>query len=202
MDDRQEQSKWKITPQRIIEILTENCRGRTNGLTAGEVVELATNVRTTKSLERVLRQVITGLRDRGYPICAHPTDGYFWADTPEDIDATRAFLRSRALTSMRQAAKLRRLAQPVLAGQQLLEVGAEPEPPEVEIRNYAQAPPIACEIEIPEILYQRIQAFLDEHPHWSQGRMVTIALAQYLALDGEPVALELYSQLIEEGEAP
>jgi|GEM_PF-6085141 len=66
---------------------------------------------------RNLRAAVEILRKDGHPICAHPSHGYFYAETQEEVNETMAFLRSRARTSLKQVMHLRRSALPALAGQ-------------------------------------------------------------------------------------
>lgn len=67
--------------------------------------------------DRLLRTYITELREEGAAICATPKHGYFIAATWEELEESCAFLRSRALHSLRLEAQLRRIPLPTLLGQ-------------------------------------------------------------------------------------
>lgn len=67
--------------------------------------------------ERQLRDIVVALRTAGHPVCAHPKDGYYIAGDAKDIDATCLFLYSRAMTSLRQIAAMKRVALPDFRGQ-------------------------------------------------------------------------------------
>jgi biotin operon repressor len=74
--------------------------------------------------ERDVRAAITELRLEEEPIGAHPRWGYFIIATPAEKKATCDFLRSRAMTSLKLEARLRRVPLGELVGQlnlQLLE---------------------------------------------------------------------------------
>lgn len=67
--------------------------------------------------ERRLRQIVTALRLEGHHVCAHPLHGYFIAATPEELDATCAFLYERALASLTQISRMKQVSLPDLRGQ-------------------------------------------------------------------------------------
>lgn len=67
--------------------------------------------------ERQVRHLISALRDDGQAICGTPADGYFVAATPEELQDTCEFLRSRAMHSLGLEAKLRRIPLSDLFGQ-------------------------------------------------------------------------------------
>lgn len=67
--------------------------------------------------ERQVRKLISDLRDAGEPICGTPKDGYYYAATPEELQHTCDFLRSRAMHSLALESKLRRIPLPDLIGQ-------------------------------------------------------------------------------------
>lgn len=70
---------------------------------------------------RMLRKAISDLRTNGIPIAGMPETGYFIAATAEELDSfCIQFLESRAMHSLKVAARLRQLPLPVLAGQLLL----------------------------------------------------------------------------------
>ncbi|GGK08774.1 hypothetical protein [Luteimonas terricola] len=91
-------------------------RGAANGITARELVHAITH-RYDAAGERMLRSIIQKLREDGHPICAHPAQGYHLAATAEELESACTFLVQRAVTSMRQAAAMKRVAMPDLYGQ-------------------------------------------------------------------------------------
>jgi len=71
----------------------------------------------TDLLPRLIRRHISDLRDDGHAICGTPRDGYFIAQTPEELKATCEFLRSRAMHSLVLEAKLMKIPMVDLLGQ-------------------------------------------------------------------------------------
>jgi len=72
--------------------------------------------------KRRLRHVIEELRREGQHICGTPRDGYFIAETEDELNETCKFLADRALTSLTQAARMKKLAVPDIHGQLRLKV--------------------------------------------------------------------------------
>lgn len=85
--------------------------GRENGT---GVKQLAVALDAT---ERHVRQLISELREAGQPICGTPHDGYFMAETAEELEETCDFLRSRAMHSLSLESKLRKIPLSNLIGQ-------------------------------------------------------------------------------------
>lgn len=67
--------------------------------------------------ERVIRKLVSALRREGYAVCAHPTQGYYIANGPAELDRTCSFLRQRALHSLVLESRLRKISLPELLGQ-------------------------------------------------------------------------------------
>lgn len=85
--------------------------GRNRGITAAAIAEaLGCN-------ERVVRLLVTELREDGVAVCGHPASGYFIAATPEELEETCEFLRSRAMHSLVLESRLRHVPLPDLIGQ-------------------------------------------------------------------------------------
>lgn len=85
--------------------------GKDRGITAAAIaVALRCN-------ERQVRFMVTELREAGVAVCGHPATGYFIAATAEELEATCAFLRSRAMRSLVLESKLRHVPLPDLIGQ-------------------------------------------------------------------------------------
>lgn len=70
--------------------------------------------------DRAVRRLITELRDDGVALCGTPRDGYYIAETPEELEKTCAFLRRRALHSLTLESKLRKIPLLDLIGQMKL----------------------------------------------------------------------------------
>lgn len=85
--------------------------GRGNG-TSAKVLASALNVK-----ERQVRLLVSDLREAGEPVCGTPSEGYYYAATPEELQHTCDFLRSRAMHSLALESKLRRIPLPDLIGQ-------------------------------------------------------------------------------------
>ena len=66
---------------------------------------------------RGLREVISELRERGEPVCGTPETGYFFASTADELRSTCAFLRSRAMHSLKREARMMKLSLPALLDQ-------------------------------------------------------------------------------------
>lgn len=67
--------------------------------------------------ERLVRTWVSQLRAQGIAVVAHPTTGYYIAQTAQEIEACCAFLRSRAMHSLYLEARLRNIPLPDLLGQ-------------------------------------------------------------------------------------
>lgn len=94
--------------------------GRENGVRADVLVHEITGVPPGPhhhSGERTLRSLITALRLEGQHICGTPESGYFIAATAAELDTTCEFLYGRALTSLAQIARMKKIAMPDLRGQ-------------------------------------------------------------------------------------
>ena len=69
---------------------------------------------------RQVRLLVTELRLEGRAVCGHPKTGYFIAATPEEVEETCAYLRTRALHSLALESKLRHVPLTELLGQMRL----------------------------------------------------------------------------------
>jgi biotin operon repressor len=67
--------------------------------------------------ERYTRKFISDLREEGHAICGTPQDGYYIAETAEELEHTCAFLRNRALHSLHLESRLRKIPLSDLIGQ-------------------------------------------------------------------------------------
>lgn len=75
-------------------------RGAGNGQRAGH---LAFALGTT---ERAIRNLTDELIEAGTPVCAHPSTGYFIAETLEEAQAASEFHRGRGLHSLKKASQI------------------------------------------------------------------------------------------------
>jgi hypothetical protein len=91
--------------------------GKRAGITARDLVDEVNAAHPDRISERDLRVIVTELRLEGQHICAHPSHGYYIAETPDELDETIAFLRNRALSGLRQIAAMNRISMPDLCGQ-------------------------------------------------------------------------------------
>lgn len=111
-----------ITPQRLLEVLSHHV-GAENGVSITRLVAemlrplYAPVPSELPGLERHVRQLVVDQRFEGAHICSHPSQGYYMARTPEELDATCEFLFERARTSLAQIAAMRRVSLPDLRGQ-------------------------------------------------------------------------------------
>lgn len=85
--------------------------GKDNGVTASA---LAATLGTTT---RAVRHLVTELREDGVAVCGHPATGYFIAANSEELETTCAFLRSRAMHSLKLESTLRHVPLTDLLGQ-------------------------------------------------------------------------------------
>ncbi|HVT36070.1 MAG TPA: hypothetical protein VHE37_10810 [Nevskiaceae bacterium] len=91
-------------------------RGEENGVRACDLVaEICEE--TSPALERQLRHLIEELRLEGEHICGHPSTGYYIAANDEELLKTVRFLHDRAMSSLRQAARMQNVSLPDLKGQ-------------------------------------------------------------------------------------
>lgn len=91
--------------------------GKHRGVTAHALCREILRKEPTPADERQLRELVVELRKAGHHICAHPASGYFLAANPDELDATCAFLHSRAMSSLQQESAMRRVSIPDLVGQ-------------------------------------------------------------------------------------
>lgn len=71
----------------------------------------------TAAVERLVRKHIQELRTEGFHICGTPETGYFLAASADELDRTCAFLYSRAMTTLTQIARMKKVSVPDLRGQ-------------------------------------------------------------------------------------
>lgn len=94
----------------VLQVLSKH-RGAACGITVADLAEAA------GVPERAVRAAVSDLREEGIAVCAHPTQGYFLANSPQELERCCQFLRSRAMHSLKLEARLRNVALPDLIGQ-------------------------------------------------------------------------------------
>ena len=105
-----------ITRDALLVIL-RNHIGRARGVTVTALAREVLGYEPSRVDERIVRRLVFELRCEGHHVCAHPADGYYLAETPEELDQTIAFLRDRAMASLQQIASMKRTSLPDLVGQ-------------------------------------------------------------------------------------
>lgn len=113
----------QLTPSLVLDALGDH-EGAGNGISARDLVQKICGLSTANG-ERQLRHVIEALRAEGHRVGARPSTGYFLAATDDELDETCEFLFSRAMTSLRQVAAMKRVALPDLRGQLRLPLNQE-----------------------------------------------------------------------------
>lgn len=94
--------------------------GRARGITAHALCREVLNAEPHGADERRLRDLVVELRLEGHHVCAHPSFGYFLAETPDELEETCAFLRARSMSGLQQIAAMKRVSIPDLIGQMRL----------------------------------------------------------------------------------
>jgi hypothetical protein len=101
----------------VLQFLSVHCQGRSNGLHVKDVVRRL-GLLICEASERAVRKAIDELREElGVAIVGKPNTGYFIATSQEELEEGCAFLRSRAMNSLRAEAQMRRISLPALLGQ-------------------------------------------------------------------------------------
>jgi len=98
------------TRHQLLSILSSHI-GQDHGISARQLA-LALDVP-----ERQIRSLVSDLREEGHAIAALPEAGYFIAQNAAELESCCAFLRSRALHSLRLEAQMRRISLADLVGQ-------------------------------------------------------------------------------------
>ena len=103
-------------------------RGKANGITAAKLCNEINKSNWQKAFgsgtgagpdtnTRELRKAVEQLRSEGFHVCAHPRDGYYLAETEEELEETIEYLQKRAMRSLKQIARMRQVSVPDLLGQ-------------------------------------------------------------------------------------
>lgn len=99
----------------LLDVLSRHI-GRRNGVTASALVD-ELRARGIDTNARDLRECVVSLRNDGYHVCAHPSDGYYLAENDEELNQTCLFLYDRAMTSLTQVSRMKGISLPDLRGQ-------------------------------------------------------------------------------------
>src|SRR5262245_50997589 len=94
----------------LLNVLSRH-RGRAAGISAQALAS------ELKLSPRQLRKFISQAREEGIAICGQPSTGYYVPDTPEELEASCAFLEHRALHSLKLLSRMRQVSLPDLLGQ-------------------------------------------------------------------------------------
>jgi hypothetical protein len=110
-----------INQDKVIDALSRHI-GREKAIRARDLVVEITGRADSPAGCRRLRRVIELLRQDGSHICGHPSIGYYLAADDEDVAATCEFLYARAMTSLSQICRMKRIAMPDIRGQLKLRI--------------------------------------------------------------------------------
>lgn len=96
---------------RLVAHMSANHTGATNGVHGADLA------RALGMEIRLMRKVISQAREQGTAISGRPETGYFIASDAAELEECCAFLRSRAMHSLRIESRLRQIPLPDLLGQ-------------------------------------------------------------------------------------
>ncbi len=106
-----------ITRNDVLTTLSRHI-GADNGIHMDDLVWAVTGFRAGAGGDaRRIRNLIVELRLEGHHICGTPSTGYYMAGTAEELDRTCLFLYDRAMTTLEQISRMKRIALPDLRGQ-------------------------------------------------------------------------------------
>jgi len=106
----------EITRDSVLSELSRHI-GKVRGISCADMVREITWQTPDAAAMRKVRKIIENLRREGQHICGHPSLGYFIAANEEELNETCKFLADRALTSLTQAARMKKLSIPDIHGQ-------------------------------------------------------------------------------------
>lgn len=164
-----------ITPELTLQALC-SCLGREKAVSGPDLVELITGKKVAPAAARELRRVISVLREKGWPVCGRPEDGYYLATSVQELEDTRQLLYERAMCSLKVRSWLNRII-PRLVGQLSLPIG-DPMLPALPEPITGSVEPLA--IELPSERWQVIKDWLEQHPGCTPSWLVNEALVRFL----------------------
>lgn len=106
----------EIAKHRVLKVLSRHI-GKASGVCAEHLVIACANRAAEPRDLRRLRKLIQELRMEGYHVCAHPSTGYFMAANADELDYTCVFLYDRAMSSLQQISRMKKVSLPDLKGQ-------------------------------------------------------------------------------------
>lgn len=106
----------EISGDKVLSVLSRHI-GVAAGICADRLATLCVHRDATPKDLRALRKAIQQLRLEGYHICAHPSTGYFMASNADELDATCEFLYDRAMASLAQISRMKKVSVPDIRGQ-------------------------------------------------------------------------------------
>lgn len=113
----------EFNKEQVLDLLESKHVGAGNGANANQIVwELTGGRLANDARKRHLRECIEQLRMAGERVCGHPSNGYFMAETEDELNESCTFLYLRAMASLRKIAMMKRVGIPDLRGQLQLPV--------------------------------------------------------------------------------
>ena len=106
-----------ISEGRLMGQLMNRHRGKSKGASIKQLAYALTGEESTPSVERHIRKLVVEMRNRGIPVGSCPSQGYFLAESEQDLEDTIRNLEDRAKTTLRQLSALKKMALPELLGQ-------------------------------------------------------------------------------------
>jgi Protein of unknown function (DUF2811) len=186
-----------LDAENVAEYLQRYANSKKQAISSYDLVMALCNGHWSVGLNRTLSDIVGELRLQGFPV-GSGTCGYWWANDSASFGGTIKLLYKRAMTSLKQITKMRRVAMPDLVGQLRLPVGSEPTIPEGVYHRFRdnQSPRNSLLVEVPIELHFDAMLFLNKNQNWDQERMFTAALSLFLIQQGieSSVAAECYVQ--------
>ena len=110
-----------LTRERLLAVLANHV-GINRGASIGRLVDEMVGHRHMSAAEhacaeRDVRELVVQLRLEGHHVCASPTTGYYLAANLDELNAACEFLTTRAMTSLLQVSRMKRVSVPDLVGQ-------------------------------------------------------------------------------------
>ena len=99
-----------MSTEKVLSLMQRHV-GRDNGISAQRIAA------ELDVLDRQVRHIVAELRAEGIAICGTPKTGYYIAATPDELEETCQFLRSRAMHSLHLESRLRKVPLADLIGQ-------------------------------------------------------------------------------------
>lgn len=190
----------EITAEEVLTFLSNYCVGQSQGMRAKDLIEAISKHHSSDSRERKLREIITMLRDEGYPICATPERGYWWAETPDEVMGICKWFHVRAVSSLRVISRLKKTL-PRLTGQMAIPgINLSAASPKVKHKNYSRPVQISCVTHIPEELHGICREYVEQHQEMDFDKLCAAALASFLFQEGLLEAGNLYWEIVGEEE--